>query len=103
MTTKESCFGFFGGESLAACKNCTAQRRCKAVLVSDGFTILGDSIDQMVAELPDAPYPDAVRSSEQLQVLLNPNLGKLDANQASLLGLLVGNSDPSPFAATLLD
>jgi hypothetical protein len=58
------------------------------MLVSDGFNILGDIVDQLVAELPPGQYVEVTRASQQLQMLLNPTLGSMTPDDATLLGLL---------------
>lgn len=96
MTAREArveedfaCFGFYGGEEAAACRMCPAGRRCKAVLISHGFTVLGDVVDQMLMELPSGLYRDTDRLSELVEQMkkLPP---VLQAEEAELLGMLRG-------------
>lgn len=73
--TKESdinCFGFFAGKSVPACMNCVAAKRCKAMLVTHGFDLLADLLDNLSAELPNITYRETDRVSEIVQQIFNP-------------------------------
>jgi len=59
---KINCFGYYGGDSSVACSDCTARKRCKAILLSDGFDVVADSIEELMAALPDTnDYNDSDR------------------------------------------
>lgn len=50
--TEGSCFGFYAGSMRSACAQCTASRRCKAILASDGFEIMADLVSALERSLP---------------------------------------------------
>lgn len=52
--TKRTCFGFFTGED--SCQRCAAAKKCKAVLVSDGFDVAGGILEELLATLPEGVY-----------------------------------------------
>lgn len=69
----EPCFGFFDGTAI--CQGCIANKRCRAVLVTDGFDVLSSMINTMVADLPEkAIFYYSERPSELVEQLLNPPL-----------------------------
>lgn len=69
--SKKNCFGFFGGQH-PACQQCFAAKRCKAILISHGFDVVGDMVDQLVEELPDITYSGASAVSSMVKQMKNP-------------------------------
>lgn len=51
---KRTCFGFFTGED--SCQRCAAAKKCKAILVSDGFDVAGGILEELLATLPEGEY-----------------------------------------------
>ncbi len=51
---KRTCFGFFTGDD--SCQRCAAAKKCKAVLVSDGFDIAAGVLEEVLATLPEGTY-----------------------------------------------
>lgn len=47
----KACFGFFNGE--VTCTRCFAMKRCRAVVVSNGFEIVASVVEELVRDLPD--------------------------------------------------
>lgn len=87
-----NCFGFYGGNHLTTCSSCTAVKRCKAILISDGFDVLGDIVNQLTLELPaGTTFRDTDRVSEMLKQLQNPP-APLTKEEAELLNL-TANAD----------
>lgn len=85
---KNSCFGFFAGDQNASCNRCTASRRCKAVLVSDGFDILGEIVETLLVEAPDQAYVETDRVIELIEQLLVPPQNPIREEAEELLGLV---------------
>lgn len=68
---KPSCFPFFSKDR--ACESCQAKTRCKAILISHGFDVLGSLVDAMLNEIPDdAEFEDTDKISTLVQMLINP-------------------------------
>lgn len=89
-----NCFGFFGGARNTSCDGCFAIKRCKAVLVSHGFDILGATVDHLVSQLPDnADYRDTDRVSEIVSQLREPP-PPLAQEEQDILGLLDSEKTP---------
>lgn len=83
-----TCFGFFGGSSKLACERCVAARRCKAILVSDGFDLVAELLEQLVAELPaNAVFVDSDRAAVLVDQLLKPT-ESLPPEVEDLVGLV---------------
>lgn len=83
-----NCFSFYGGNQNAACQSCMASRRCKAMLISDGFQILGDLVDHLTTELPPGNYRDTTRVKEITKILVSPEPIELSDQERELLGML---------------
>lgn len=67
-----NCFGLYGG-SESVCGRCAAARRCKAILISDGFTIGAAVLKKLEAELPASNnYRDSDRASEIYRQMIEP-------------------------------
>lgn len=72
MTDRPLCFGFYTSSSI--CSQCVAQKRCKAILVSHGLDILGDSIESMLLDFPDnATFTKTDRITVMMDELLKPS------------------------------
>lgn len=85
--TEPACFGFYGGTHLSTCSSCTAVKRCKAILISDGFDVLGAIVDQMLLELPEGTtFRDTDRVSERVKQLFDPP-APLSKDEEELLNL----------------
>ncbi len=48
---ERTCFGFFTGER--ACQTCKVTRKCKAILLSDGFSLAESVLEGLIASLPE--------------------------------------------------
>lgn len=73
MTREDpSCFGFFGGQNHGVCQRCGVAAKCRAVLLTHGFDIVGNAIELMMAELPDAPFADHDRIPRLTDELIHP-------------------------------
>lgn len=69
--TRENCFTYYGATSV--CNACVAAKRCKAMLISHGFDIIGAILEEMTRDLPeDVSYNDSDRMSEICTQLLIP-------------------------------
>jgi len=69
------CFGLYLGPATAStstCGTCKASNRCKAILASHGFDIIGDTINQLVAELPPGRYKDTDFIGQIVDQMLEP-------------------------------
>lgn len=65
------CFGFY--QDAPVCQGCVPWKRCKAVLVSNGWSIAAAALETMVAELPDHnQYTDSDRIPVILNMVLSP-------------------------------
>lgn len=83
-----TCFGFFAGSQKISCQSCVAARRCKAILVSDGFDVMGALVEQLIAELPDdVVFIDSEQVSAWVDQLLHP-VTEISKEEAELLGLV---------------
>lgn len=47
----ETCFGFFGGEG--ECRACPVAKKCKSLLVSDGFDLAAAVLEELIRTLPE--------------------------------------------------
>ena len=91
-----NCFGFFGGPSHLACQNCTAINRCKAILISNGFDIIGDLVSHMAFSLPEnVEYRNTNQISEIVKQLRNPP-SPIDDKTAELLKLAEAQKSVPP-------
>jgi len=69
----DDCFSFFSGGP--ACKRCLAAKRCKAILVTHGFNLIGDFLEHLMGELPEKGiYQDTDRIGEMIEQLLKPEV-----------------------------
>lgn len=83
------CFGMYGGDGHTVCINCPAKQRCKALLVSDLFPIMGELIDTLMAYIPsNAQFRDTVSIPEIVDQLVNPPTQALTKNESELLSLM---------------
>jgi hypothetical protein len=89
--TDQPCFGFYSGGPV--CATCTATKRCKAIVVSNGFDIVADALGQMLATLPDQNYRDTDRVSELVDQLLDPPENVLSAEAVDVLRELDRQND----------
>jgi hypothetical protein len=94
VSTKE-CFGFFNDS--VACQNCPAIKRCRAILVSDGFDILGSFLDEVLEEEMESevPFFPKDKISDNIDQLLNREHRLALANDAGVLEELFG-TDAEP-------
>lgn len=53
--SKRTCFGFFTGEP-ENCQRCAAAKKCKALLVSDGFDVAAGVLEEIMETLPTGTY-----------------------------------------------
>jgi len=64
-----NCFGFYSGGPV--CIGCAINKRCKAVLISNGFDVVGALINQLTATLPEeGSYLDTDLISKMTDQLL---------------------------------
>lgn len=69
MVKEGNCFGFYGQEII--CDSCPVMKRCKAVLMTDGFGILDGVISELLESLPEGKrMVDTDRVSEMLTQLI---------------------------------
>jgi len=74
---RKNCFGFYVGGP--TCNVCTASKRCKAILISHGFTIMGELTEALLGDLPDqAEFRDTDRVAELVNQLLQPPVSMED-------------------------
>lgn len=52
--TKRTCFGFFTGDD--SCQKCAAAKKCKAILVTNGFDVAAGVLEEILATLPEGTY-----------------------------------------------
>lgn len=85
---KIDCFGFYVGGPV--CGSCAAQKRCRAILVSDGFDLAGSLVEELLEAVPEGTrFAETNRVSEMVQQLLKPPTeGALDPETAELLDML---------------
>lgn len=89
-STARDCFGFFGGDSHTTCMGCPAKQRCKALLVSDVFPIMGELIDTLIAEIPGAAnFKNTNSIPEMVDELINPVSTPLSKEEEELLDLVI--------------
>lgn len=70
-----SCFGMY--LSTYTCTTCILQKKCKALLVSDGFDIVAAMVEQLIEQLPEnMSYTDTDRASELMMQVMTPNIKK---------------------------
>ena len=83
------CFAFFSGEP--TCMACKEMRRCKTVLMSDGFNLVADALDSLVAELdPDAEFTDTIETDGIIKQLMTGGKVKATDSESELLKALLG-------------
>lgn len=71
MSKEIPCFGFFSSQP--TCSTCAAAKRCKAVLVSNGFDITAELIEHLARNLPaEAKFQDTDRITTLVDQLLIP-------------------------------
>lgn len=71
MKGEIACFGMYLGGPV--CEKCTANRRCKALLVSNGFDLVSSMIGQLETTTPDrVVFKDTDRVTELVDQLLHP-------------------------------
>lgn len=68
VEVQKACFGFYIGSPV--CGMCAAHKRCKALLITDGFDIVGSLVEHLEAELKDAQYRDTDKISELTDQLI---------------------------------
>lgn len=92
------CFGFYlGGPT---CNNCSASKRCRAILITHGFDIMAAYAEQLLAALPEGLIlVDTDKVSEMVNTMFEP-----EKNTAAIAKyrLKAGLSD-DPELAQLLD
>lgn len=84
------CFTFYSGGT--SCTTCPAMKRCKAVMVSHGFDIVGNFVNHLVANLPpDAVFIDSDRIPDLVEQLLVPSK-ELTMDEMAILEALKGTT-----------
>lgn len=78
------CFGLYGGT--VVCNRCQAAKRCKAVLISDGFDIMGSFVENLVETLPNLQFRDANGVNVMVDQLMDP--GAWTPQKDDLLNIL---------------
>lgn len=91
VVDEKPCFGFYAGD--VVCNGCGAQKRCKAILVTNGFDLLAAVVEQMSLDLPKtAKFRDSDRMSDLVDQLFkppttdDPGISKEERELLSLLG-----------------
>lgn len=75
--SEKDCFGFYMGNPV--CNRCPPRQRCKAILISNGFDIVGGAVELMIQELPDGKaYYETDRIPTMVDQLMYP---PVDAHQ----------------------
>lgn len=86
MTKKKvDCFGFFN--SSVDCVNCVAQKRCRAITISDGFDALEDLLETMIEQeaASGVPFIDQNKVSDLVgQVINRKSRETLVANKSAV-------------------
>lgn len=94
--SKRTCFGFFTGDD--SCQRCAAAKKCKAVLVSNGFDIAAGILEELLATLPEGDY---TLNLDEIHADLTPGAGDVLKTKAreeagAVYGQLVyGPADPA--------
>lgn len=78
------CFSFYIGG--ASCERCVANKRCKAILATNGIDIVASVVNHLLTELPPARFRDTDRVPELVDQLLEPP-SPLTLEEAELLKL----------------
>lgn len=66
----ETCFGFYVGNE--TCKRCGLEKKCKALLVSNGFDIMADVLDSLMGKFGEAvTFKETERLPELVDYLLS--------------------------------
>jgi len=66
------CLIFYLGGEHTPCATCVASKRCKALLSTNGFDIVGDLIDHLTTELPPGMYEDTDIANRIVDQILEP-------------------------------
>lgn len=92
MTQKE-CFGFFNDS--VSCNNCPAVKRCRAILVSDGFDVLAGLLSEIVEAEAESgiPFFPKEKVSDNVDQLLNRTHREALSNDESILEELFGDQE----------
>lgn len=95
MNTPVNCFGFYQGGR--ECNACAAQRRCRSILVTDGFDIISQLIGELSEGLdPTKKYQDVGRPSVLVDQLLGHDQPQLDDEQLQALEMLKAQQAAMP-------
>jgi len=86
-----TCFGFYGGETTNVaegiiCSSCTHKRRCKALLITDGFDVVAGVIETLLEEL-EGPTR---KKRERLRLVDLKSMNGLDLAATLVGGSIVG-------------
>lgn len=89
----KECFGFFNDS--VSCNNCPAVKRCRAILVSDGFDILTALLDAIIEQEVDSgvPFFPKDKASDNIEQLLHREQRESLANDESVIKELFGDED----------
>lgn len=91
-----NCFGFFGPAAVE-CQTCGISRQCKAVLVSDGLSLVGALVQESIEQVAEKLEAGKIRKETHLLVaeMLKENAltGGTFADAPSTGGVLVVGPD----------
>lgn len=95
------CFGFFNSDPV--CDGCPASKRCRAILVSNGFDLVSSLIDELSSSLPgEARYNDTDRVTTLVDQLIKPPPVRPIAPEMKELLQMVGVPKGDPDLADLI-
>lgn len=82
------CFGFFAGDRNSVCARCRISKRCKSVLITDGFDVLGQLANTLANSLPEGRvYTESDQLRVMVDQLVNPKID-LSESERELLNLM---------------
>jgi len=66
----KECFGFYS--SGPTCQICHISKRCKAIVITHGFHLVGETLRHMIETLPEGTYRSDDTITELFDQLTNP-------------------------------
>lgn len=80
------CFGYYSGGAI--CASCPGSKRCKAVLVTNGFDVVASMVNHLTSALTDtAVFMGSDRVPDLVDQLLNPGSRVTTKEEDELLAL----------------